>query len=387
MPPNIPLLTSPPLLSSSPSPPTTFRITVLPTGRARAATLLLRRHWRPMAALPPSISPICRSIPPVAPTLDAGGALAAYFRPTAVLRAGGGADFAWWRRGRGRRCPVARPRAANAVAPAPARSSSSGSTDQVINGIMGQVDSSIQTVEGLTSGPGHDSPRAGDRHHGHDDHDREHGHGCVSEFRDPRRARDGLRPGRQHLLNQLGRETSFWRLPTYFSNAFSASGGSGAIASPVVRRRSSMAGSPTSSACGIRPAGRSTPSSWASSWPYDPMLIVLPSLAAMFTVFLISTFLLLVMLTIGPLMILALLFQSTRRFLHGYVSVMVTGAVFALGCGHRARDLLEHPHRHHGELCAVRLAGHGSSWACSARRRRCWLQASPWPAYPRLSRR
>ena len=60
------------------------------------------------------------------------------------------------------------------------------------------------------------------------------------------------------------------------------------------------------------------------------MLIVLPSLVAMFTVFLIRTFLLLVMLTIGPLMILGLLFRTTHRFLHGYVNVMVTGAIFAL---------------------------------------------------------
>ena len=63
---------------------------------------------------------------------------------------------------------------------------------------------------------------------------------------------------------------------------------------------------------------------------FATILIVIPSLVAMFTVFLISTFLLLVMLTIGPLMILALLFQVTRRFFHGYVNVIVTGLIFAL---------------------------------------------------------
>ena len=60
------------------------------------------------------------------------------------------------------------------------------------------------------------------------------------------------------------------------------------------------------------------------------VLIVIPSLVAMFTVFLISSFLLMVMLAIGPLMILGLLFRTTHRFLHGYVNVMVTGAIFAL---------------------------------------------------------
>jgi type IV secretion system protein VirB6 len=60
------------------------------------------------------------------------------------------------------------------------------------------------------------------------------------------------------------------------------------------------------------------------------VVIVLPSLVAMFTVFLISTFLLLTMLAIGPLLILGLLFRTTHRFLHGYVNVVVTGIIFAL---------------------------------------------------------
>lgn len=60
------------------------------------------------------------------------------------------------------------------------------------------------------------------------------------------------------------------------------------------------------------------------------LFIVIPSLVVMFTVFLIGTFLTLVMLTIGPIIILGYLFRATHRFTHGYVNVLATLLIFSL---------------------------------------------------------
>jgi hypothetical protein len=198
---------------------------------------------------------------------------------------------------------------------------------QVINGIMGQVDTSIQTVESIASGPATtvlalaiaimgimtlfgnmDMPvflsfavRAA----------------IVMAF---------IQVGNTYYSNWI--EQFVLGLPDYFANAFSLTGVGG---NPAQLFDGVMNGW-VANALSV---WHSTPLSFHAVFigvglALATLLIVVPSLTAMFTVFMISTFLLLVMLTIGPLMILALLFRTTHRFLHGYVNVMVTGIIFAL---------------------------------------------------------
>jgi type IV secretion system protein VirB6 len=268
------------------------------------------------------------SIDPASYTeLDAGGALAAYFQANGgAAPAGGGADFAGGDVGAGGDVLMQAP-PANAVA-SPSALSFEWVYGQVINGIMGQVDSSIQTVEGLVSGPATTILALAIAIMGMMTMMGNMDMAVFLSF--------AIRAAVVMAFIQVGNtfynqwvENLVLAVPTYFSNAFSASGGIGATPAQLFDQI-------------LNGWFASILSVWHSSgWSMHAifvgvvlalltMLIVLPSLAAMFTVFLISTFLLLVMLTIGPLMILALLFQVTRRFFHSYVSVMVTGAVFAL---------------------------------------------------------
>jgi type IV secretory pathway VirB2 component (pilin) len=199
--------------------------------------------------------------------------------------------------------------------------------DQVINGIMGQVDASIQTVESITSGPATAVLALAIALMG-----------MMTMFGNMDMAvflSFAIRAAIVMAFVQVGNtfysqwvEQFVLSLPTYFANAFSltVSGGSPAQLFDAI----------------LNGWMANVLSVWHSSpWSFHAifigfalglttLIIVLPSLVAMFTVFLISTFLLLVMLTIGPLMILGLLFRTTHRFLHGYVNVMVTGAIFAL---------------------------------------------------------
>lgn len=199
--------------------------------------------------------------------------------------------------------------------------------DQVTNAIMGQVDISVQTVESIVSGPATavlalaiaimgimtlfgnmDMPvflsfavRAA----------------IVMAF---------IQVGNTYYGNWI--EQFVLGLPSYFADAFSLTGVGG---SPAQLFDGVMNGW-VADCLGV---WHSTPLGFHAIFigvalALATLLIVVPSLVAMFTVFMISTFLLLVMLTIGPLMIIGLLFRTTHRFLHGYVNVMVTGIIFAL---------------------------------------------------------
>ncbi len=197
----------------------------------------------------------------------------------------------------------------------------------VINGIMGQVDTSIQTVESLVSGPATTVLALAIAIMG-----------IMTLFGNMDMTvfiSFAIRAAIVMAFIQVGNTYySQWiegfvlGLPDYFANAFSLTGSGG---SPSQLFDGAMNGWVADAL-----------SVWHSApWTFKAIfiglilalttiLIVIPSLVAMFTVWMISTFLLLVMLTIGPLMILALLFRTTHRFLHGYVNVMVTGIIFAL---------------------------------------------------------
>lgn len=199
--------------------------------------------------------------------------------------------------------------------------------DQVINGIMGTIDGSIATVEGLASGP-------------------------MTAILALAIAIMGMMTliGNMDMafflafalraavaIAFVGVGNTFYSqwvegfvlgIPAYFAAAFSTTSSG---ASPAQLFDQILNGWSASVLTTWHSAG------WGFHAIYVGLMlalltiiVVLPVLAAMFTVFLISTFLLLVMLTIGPLMALALLFQVTRRFFHGYVNVLVTGAIFAL---------------------------------------------------------
>jgi type IV secretory pathway VirB2 component (pilin) len=199
--------------------------------------------------------------------------------------------------------------------------------NQVINGIMGQVDTSIQTVESIVSGPATTILALAIAVMG-----------IMTLFGNmdmPVFISFALRAAIVMAFIQVGNtfytqwvEGFVLGLPDYFANAFSLTG---------------VGGSPAQLFDGVMNGWvADVLAVWhAAPWSFHAffivmalavvtVVIVIPALVAMFTVFLISTFLFLVMLTIGPLMILGLLFRTTHRFLHGYVNVMVTGAIFAL---------------------------------------------------------
>jgi type IV secretion system protein VirB6 len=249
--------------------------------------------------------------------LDTPGALAAYFQG-----AGGGSGG-----GDGSTLTETPGPPAGAVA-SPSALSFEWVYDKVINGIIGQIDTSIQLVEGLVSGPATTILALAIAIMGMMTMMGNMDMAVFLSF--------AIRAAVVMAFIQVGNtfysqwvENLVLAIPPYFANAFSTSGGIGVSPAQLFDQI-------------LNGWFASILSVWHSSgWSMHAifvgvvlalltMLIVLPSLAAMFTVFLISTFLLLVMLTIGPLMILALLFQVTRRFFHSYVSVMVTGAVFAL---------------------------------------------------------
>jgi type IV secretory pathway VirB2 component (pilin) len=222
---------------------------------------------------------------------------------------------------------VANPGAPPAAAASPSALPFEWVYNQVINGIMGQVDTSIQTVESITSGPATAVLALAIAIMG-----------MMTMFGNMDMAvflSFAIRAAIVMAFVQVGNtfysdwiEQFVLGLPTYFSNAFSltVSGGSPAQLFDAIMN-GWMAN--------VLSVWHSSPWSFHAIFigfalGLTTLIIVLPSLVAMFTVFLISTFLLLVMLTIGPLMILGLLFRTTHRFLHGYVNVMVTGAIFAL---------------------------------------------------------
>lgn len=199
--------------------------------------------------------------------------------------------------------------------------------DQVIKGIIGQIDTSIQTVESIASGPATTILALAIAIMGMMTL---FGNMDMSVF-----LSFAVRAAIVMAFIQVGNtfysnwiEAFVLGLPDYFASAFSLTG---------------TGGSPAQLFDGVM-------NGWVANaltvWHNSPwsvhaffilaaialttVFIVIPSLVAMFTVFLISTFLFLVMLAIGPLLILGLLFRTTHRFLHGYVNVMVTGAIFAL---------------------------------------------------------
>jgi type IV secretory pathway VirB6-like protein len=192
---------------------------------------------------------------------------------------------------------------------------------------MGQVDTSIQTVESIVSGPATTILALAIAVMG-----------IMTLFGNmdmPVFISFALRAAIVMAFIQVGNtfytqwvEGFVLGLPDYFANAFSLTG---------------VGGSPAQLFDGVMNGWvADVLAVWhAAPWSFHAffivmalavvtVVIVIPALVAMFTVFLISTFLFLVMLTIGPLMILGLLFRTTHRFLHGYVNVMVTGAIFAL---------------------------------------------------------
>ena len=199
--------------------------------------------------------------------------------------------------------------------------------NQVIKGILGQINTSIQTVETITTKPATAVLALAIAIMG-----------VMTLFGNMDMAvflSFAIRAAIVMAFIQVGNtyyrdwiEAFVLGLPDYFAQAFSLTG---------------SGGSPQQLFDGVLNGWIADALSvWHSSpWSFKAIfigfclaaatvLIVIPSLVAMFTVFLISSFLLMVMLAIGPLMILALLFRTTHRFLHGYVNVMVTGAIFAL---------------------------------------------------------
>lgn len=213
------------------------------------------------------------------------------------------------------------------AAPSPSAQPFQWVYNQVITGIMGQIDTSIQTVEAITSGPATTILALAIAIMGTMTL---FGNMDMSVF-----LSFAVRAAIVMAFIQVGNsfygdwiESFVLGLPDYFASAFSLT---------------VSGGSPAQLFDGVMNGWfANTLSVWHSA-PWTPhaffigailafltILIVIPSLAAMFTVFMISTFLLLVMLVIGPLMILGLLFRTTHRFLHGYVNVLVTGALFAL---------------------------------------------------------
>ncbi len=197
----------------------------------------------------------------------------------------------------------------------------------VINGIIGQVDISIQTVESLVSGPATTVLALAIAIMG-----------IMTLFGNMDMAvfiSFAIRAAIVMAFIQVGNtyynqwiENFVLGMPDFFANAFSINGVGG---SPSQLFDGAMNGW-VADALSV---WHSAPWSFKAIFiglvlALTTILIVIPSLVAMFTVWMISTFLLLVMLTIGPLMILALLFRTTSRFLHGYVNVMVTGIIFAL---------------------------------------------------------
>ncbi len=197
----------------------------------------------------------------------------------------------------------------------------------VINGIIGQVDISIQTVESLVSGPATTVLALAIAIMGIMTL---FGNMDMSVF-----ISFAIRAAIVMAFIQVGNtyynqwiEGFVLGMPDFFANAFSINGVGG---SPSQLFDGAMNGW----VADVLSVWHSAP--WGIKSVFigfllglTTILIVIPSLVAMFTVWMISTFLLLVMLTIGPLMILALLFRTTSRFLHGYVNVMVTGIIFAL---------------------------------------------------------
>jgi type IV secretion system protein VirB6 len=200
--------------------------------------------------------------------------------------------------------------------------------DLIINGIMGQIDSSIQSVEQIASGPATALLALAIAVMGMMT--------LFGNMDQPVFLAFAIRAAIVMAFVQIGNtfytqwvENLVLGLPQYFASIFDTGGGTGV--SPVQLFDQLLSGWWASAA-----------STWHSAgWTFHAVvvgivialmtvIIVLPTLVAMFVVFLISTFLLLVMLSIGPLMILALLFQVTRRFFHSYVNVLVTGTIFVL---------------------------------------------------------
>jgi hypothetical protein len=198
---------------------------------------------------------------------------------------------------------------------------------QVIQTMAGQIDASIQTVEAITSGPATAVLALAIAIMG-----------IMTLFGNmdmPVFISFAIRAAVVMAFVQVGNTyytdwvaTLVADLPNYFAQAFSLTG---------------TGGSPAQLFDGVMNGWIADALSvWHSSpWSFKAVfigvalafltiLIVIPALVAMFTVFLVSTFLLDVMLTIGPLMIIGLLFRTTHRFLHGYVNVLVTGIIFAL---------------------------------------------------------
>jgi type IV secretion system protein VirB6 len=199
--------------------------------------------------------------------------------------------------------------------------------DSIINGIIGQIDTSIQTVEQIASGPATALLALAIAVMG-----------IMTMLGNMDMAYFlgfAIRAAIVMAFVQVGNtfysnwvENFVLSIPPYFAQAFSTTGTGG---SPAQLFDQILNGWWASVLATWHSAGWSLHSIFvAIVLALATIIIVLPTLVAMFAVFLISTFLLLVMLTIGPLMILALLFQATRRFFHGYVNVLVTGAIFAL---------------------------------------------------------
>jgi type IV secretion system protein VirB6 len=199
--------------------------------------------------------------------------------------------------------------------------------DSIINGIIGQIDTSIQTVEQIASGPATALLALAIAIMG-----------IMTMLGNMDMAYFlgfAIRAAIVMAFVQVGNtfysnwvENFVLSIPPYFAQAFSTTGTGG---SPAQLFDQILNGWWASVLATWHSAGWSLHSIFiAIVLALATIVIVLPTLVAMFAVFLISTFLLLVMLTIGPLMILALLFQVTRRFFHGYVNVLVTGAIFAL---------------------------------------------------------
>lgn len=199
--------------------------------------------------------------------------------------------------------------------------------NQVVNGIFGQVDSSIQIVESIASGPATTILALAIAIIG-----------MMTLFGNMDMAvflSFAIRAAIVMAFVQIGNtfysewvESFVLGLPDYFASAFSLTGTAGTPAELFDQVFNGW----VADALSVWRSSPWTPKAFFIGFliALATLLIVIPALVAMFTVFLISTFLLLVMLTIGPLMILGILFRTTHRFFHGYVNVLVTGAIFAL---------------------------------------------------------
>ena len=266
-------------------------------------------------------------------TLDQPGALAGYFGSnggTAVASAGGSGLTVTSTAGTAGAATAGTAAAGGGVLDRPFE----WTYQQLITGVISQVNSSINQVETMANGPlsailalavivlGIGTVM---------------GRMPIGEFKS-RILRMAfviafVAPGNTFYQNWV--ENAVLGLPTYFANSVTLSGPPAGTAHNAVSAPAQMFdGVYTAIWADAEHIWHETPWSMKALFIGLALVVVLclmiGALVAMFFVFAVITFLALVMLCVGPVFILALLFRGLDRFLRGFVDVMVTLLIMLL---------------------------------------------------------